>query len=401
MNLEIINNETEYQYIWRLHQYVKTGELTWEQLAEAVNERFREDETLYRTESSYRKPVQSAEKYYEEVFSKMVDCEYSDTIAKQKQEFIKERAKLQTEKVEYNRWLREQARDELITEKICEAVKTLNPLEVPETIIPVHNTRAYALVYGDEHYGVEYELKGLFNDVINSYSPEIFEERMWDLFNQTIEIVQKENINTLNIFSMGDFTDGILRVSQLMKLRYGVIDGTIKYADFIATWLNEFTKYVKVKYQATNGNHSELRMLGQVKGTFTEENMGKVVAEFIKIRLKDNPNFTYIENPTGYIYAQLACNTVLGIHGEVKDMKSAINDFSRIYNVPIQYLLSGHLHHNKSEEIGINSEIISVGSIIGVDNYSLSLRKTANASAKLLVFDQIKGKICEYTLKLN
>ncbi len=29
--------------------------------------------------------------------------------------------------------------------------------------------------------------------------------------------------------------------------------------------------------------------------------MGKGVAEFIKTQLKDNPNFTYIENPTGFI----------------------------------------------------------------------------------------------------
>ena len=393
--------ETEKQFIWRLHSLVNTKELTWKQIGDIVNEQFRDSEEEYRDESAYRKPCQSAEAYYDEVFSKMIGTEYSDDIAKQRRELVKERVKLQTEKLEYNRWLREEARDELITEKICDAVNSLVPLDIPEHITPVHNTRAYALVYGDEHFGVEYELKGLFGDIINAYSPEIFEERMWDLFHQTVEIVQKENIDTLNVFNMGDFNDGILRVSQLMKLRYGVVDGTIKYADFIANWLNELTKFVRVKYQSTNGNHSELRLIGQPKGTFTEDNMGKVVAEFIKTRLKDNPNFTYIENPTGFIYAQLACNTVLGIHGEVKNMKTAIDEFSRIYNVPIQYLLAGHLHHNKTEEIGVNSEVINVGSIIGVDSYSLSLRKTANASAKLLVFEQAKGKVCEYTLKLN
>lgn len=396
-----LEGETEKQFIWRLHSLVNTKELTWKQIADIVNEQFRDSEEEYRDESAYRKPCQSAEVYYDEVFSKMISNEYSDDIAKQKRELQKERVKLQTEKLEYNRWLREEARDELIAEKICNAISELTPLDIPEKITPTHNTRAYALCYGDEHFGVEYELKDLFGGVINSYSPEIFEERMWDLFNQTIEIVQKEHIDTLNIFNLGDYCDGILRVSQLMKLRYGVVDGTIKYADFIANWLNEFTKYVKVKYQATNGNHTELRMIGQPKGTFTDDNMGKVVTEFIKTRLKDNPNFTYIENPTGFIYAQLACNTVLGIHGEVKNMKTAIDEFSRIYNVPIQYLLAGHLHHNKTEEIGVNSEVINVGSIIGVDSYSLSLRKTANASAKLLVFEQTKGKVCEYTLKLN
>lgn len=393
--------ETEKQFIWRLHSLVNTKELTWKQIADIVNEQFRDSEEEYRDESAYRKPCQSAEAYYDEVFSKMISNEYSDDIAKQKRELQKERVKLQTEKLEYNRWLREEARDELIAEKICNAISKLTPLDIPEKITPTHNTRAYALCYGDEHFGVEYELKDLFGGVINSYSPEIFEERMWDLFNQTIEIVQKEHIDTLNIFNLGDYCDGILRVSQLMKLRYGVVDGTIKYADFIANWLNEFTKYVKVKYQATNGNHTELRMIGQPKGTFTDDNMGKVVAEFIKSRLKDNPNFTYIENPTGFIYAQLACNTVLGIHGEVKNMKTAIDDFSRIYGVPIQYLLAGHLHHNKTEEVGVNSEVINIGSVIGVDSYSLSLRKTSNASAKLLVFEQTRGKVCEYTLKLN
>ena len=393
--------ETEKQFIWRLHSLVNTKELNWKQIADIVNEQFRDSEEEYRDESAYRKPCQSAEAYYDEVFSKMISNEYSDDIAKQKRELQKERVKLQTEKLEYNRWLREEARDELIAEKICNAISELTPLNIPEKITPTHNTRAYALCYGDEHFGVEYELKDLFGGVINSYSPEIFEERMWDLFNQTIEIVQKEHIDTLNIFNLGDYCDGILRVSQLMKLRYGVVDGTIKYADFIANWLNEFTKYVKVKYQATNGNHTELRMIGQPKGTFADDNMGKVVAEFIKTRLKDNPNFTYIENPTGFIYAQLACNTVLGIHGEVKNMKTAIDDFSRIYGVPIQYLLAGHLHHNKTEEVGVNSEVINIGSVIGVDSYSLSLCKTSNASAKLLVFEQTRGKVCEYILKLN
>ena len=274
-------------------------------------------------------------------------------------------------------------------------------LNIPEYIKPIHNTKAYCLVFGDEHYGAEFELKDLFGNIINSYSPEIFEERMYDLFDQTVEIIHKENIDTLNVYSMGDFSDGCLRASQLMKLRCGVVDGTIQYANFITNWLNNLTKHVHIKFQMTDGNHTELRMLGQPKGTFTEDNMGKVVREFIKIRLADNPNFTFIENPTGYIYGQLACNTVMGIHGEVRDMERALKDFSNIYNVPIQYLFAGHLHHSKVEEIGINSEVINVPSIIGVDPYSLSLNKTSNAAGKLIIFEKNKGKVCEYTLKLN
>ena len=117
-----------------------------------------------------------------------------------KREAEKELKKVQTEKLEYNRWLREEARDEMITDRICVSVSSLTPLKVPDYIPPVHNARAYALIYSDEHYSAEFELKGLFGDIINAYSPEIFEKRMWDLLCQTVEIVKKENIDTLNVF---------------------------------------------------------------------------------------------------------------------------------------------------------------------------------------------------------
>jgi hypothetical protein len=398
-----LENENYHQYIWRMDELVQSGKYkNWKEITPFINkELFGDDDSQYRDESAFRKAVKYARDFYEAgVFGDNEDVYYKK-LQTEKRELEKVKVQIQTEKLEYSRWLREEARDELITEKICNSVSSLSPLDIPRYISPTHNSRAHALVFGDEHFGVDFELKGLFGDILNAYSPEIFEERMWDLFNQTIEVVQKENIDVLNVFSMGDFSDGILRVSQLMKLRYGVVDGTIKYADFISNWLNEFTKYVRVNYQSTNGNHTELRMIGAPKGTFTEDNMGKVVSEFVKIRLKDNPNFTYIENPTGYIYAELAGCPILGIHGEVKNMSNAIREFSSIYGIQIQYLLAGHLHHNKVEEVGVNQEVINIGSIIGIDSYSLSLRKTSNASAKLLVFEEGKGKVCEYTFKLN
>ena len=403
MNLNKDINETELQYIWRLCFAKDSGtlDMTWDELADVLNKNLREDESEYYGSSAYRKKYQQAKLFRDEVFSKEESINYQNELLVQKRELEKAKIKLQTEKLEYSKWLREEARDELIMEHIVKAIETLEPLSVPEKLGVNLTNKAYALLFGDEHYGVEFELQDLYGSIINAYSPEIFEKRMWLLLNKTIEIINKENVDELNVFSMGDFADGCLRVSQLMKLRYGVVDGTIKYADFICNWLNELTKYVMVKFQMTDGNHTELRMLGQPKGTFTDDNMGKVVREFIKVRLKDNPNFVFVENPTGYIYAQLACSTFLGIHGEVKNMGNAIKEFSQIYGVHIDYLAAGHLHHSRTEEVGVRSEVINVPSIVGIDSYSLSLRKTSNAGAKLLVFDNVDGLICEHKIKLN
>lgn len=289
----------------------------------------------------------------------------------------------------------------MITEKIVDAIKSLSPLPIPEVLPVIHNHKYGTLVFGDEHFGVEFEIFGLFGETLNAYNPTIFEDRMWNLLNQTIEIIKKEEFTKINVFSMGDYMDGLLRVGQLFKLKYGVVQGTVLYADFICNWLNELTKYVNVEFQMVHGNHSELRMLGQPKGTFKEDNMGIVVAEMIKVRLNNNPNFTMIENPTGLIFANVAGFNILGIHGEVRNMENALKDFSNTYKTQIDFLLAGHLHHWKSETIGVNREVINVPSIIGVDTFSMSINKTSNAGATFLVFEEDKGKTIEYSIKLN
>lgn len=342
--------------------------------------------------------------YYDEKYaqdSSSNEDEYLKKLEEKKREIQKETVKLKTEKLEYNKWLREDARSEMVTEKIIEAISSLDKLDIPEEIIASRGDREFLLLVGDEHYGVEFEIKDLFGNVVNSYSPEIFEQRMNYLLYQVIELVQKENIEVLNIFSLGDFADGIIRTSQLMKLRYGVIESTIKYAEYISNWLNVLSKYVKIKYQQCSGNHTELRLLTGKKGDFPDENMDKVLRVFIKERLKDNPNFTMIENPTGYAYTQLCCYSILGIHGEVKNMEKAIKDFSKVYGVPIDYLVAGHFHHSRSETVGIDSEVINAPSVIGIDPYAISLRKTSSAGATLLVFENFKGKVCEYSIKLS
>ena len=341
--------------------------------------------------------------YYEEKNAKddFSDDEYIKKLEDKKRELERARIKLNSDKVEYNKWLREDCRNEMIVEKLVNAISQLEPLNVPSSLSYKEHDREYLLCFGDEHYGTELSIKDLFGYEINKYSPEIFESRMNELLSQVIAIIKKENITGLNIFSMGDEIDGILRVSQLMKLRYGVVESTIKYAEFISNWLNELSNYVNIKYYHTNGNHSELRMIGQPKGTFIEDNMGKVVIEFIRERLKNNQNVQIIESPTGYMFTQLCDYDVLGFHGETKNMTQQMQDFEKIYGVPIDYLIAGHLHHSKSETVGINSEVINIPSIMGVDDFSMKLNKTSNAGATLLVFEKLKGKVVQYDIKFD
>lgn len=407
--LQKLPTENEAQYIYRIGQAKDNNLITdsWDIISPILNQQLGYDEEDWKGSSAWRKRYRNYLEAYEQIFSKEhFSKSRMDDIEVQKRDIEKERQKLRTEKLEYNRWLREEARDELICERICEAIKELPPLETP-TILPahiagrIHGNREGCLLIADPHFGVDLKINGLFGETINEYSPEIFESRMWDLLTQVIDICEKEGFTSLHVYDLGDEVDGMLRVSQLFKLRYGVIESTVRYGRFITEWLNELSKHIYVKYQMVkDSNHCQLRMLNQPKNTFKDDNMSYIIAEKLMDRLGDNPNFEFIQNPTGYIFENVVGYNVFGCHGETKSMEQAIKDFSRTYRVDIDFMVGGHKHHQNSTNIGIQSDVISAPSIIGVDDYALSLNKTSDPGATLFVLEQDKGKVMEYNIKL-
>ena len=397
MQISKRNDENDEQYIFRVCSLKDQLGYTWEKIGDLLNQELGNEFN----ESAYRKKFQSFQKMLKSNENILFDNDgYLKEIQAEKRGLEKERMKLQAEKLEYNRWLRENARDELIAEKIVNAVRELKPITPPSPIQRRYSEKSYFLGIGDEHYGVEFEIYGLNGEVLNKYNPEIFEDRMWNLLDQIHDIVNKERISELNVMCLGDAVDGILRVSQLMKLRYGVVESSVKYAEFMSNWFNELTRFVNVNCQMTYGNHSELRMLGQPKGTFKDDNTGLFIREIIKERLSNNPNFNLSMNPTGHIFFNQYGFNVLGIHGEVKSMERAIKDFSGIYKTPVDYLVAGHVHHLKTESVGVNQEVINVPSIMGVDDFALSLNRTNDAGALLFILENGKGKVQEYNIKL-
>lgn len=399
------DNENEAQYIFRLGQLKDSGTITdtWESINPTINRELGIDEENWRDVSSFRKRYRNYLDAYEQIFSKeqFTDKQVSE-YADQKRELQKLKTQIQTEKLEYNRWLREEARDELIAEHIYAAIKELPELDIPRPIQPAYFDRAGCLLLADTHYGAELKISGLFGETINEYSPEIFESRMWDLLNQVVYICKKEGFSSLNVYDLGDEVEGLLRISQLWKLRYGVIESTVRYGRFITEWLNELTHHVRVRYQMVNdSNHCQLRLLSQPKNTFKDENMSYIIQDKIMDRLGDNPNFEFVKNPTGYIYdSNVAGYSVLGFHGECKNLEQTIKNFSRTYGTHIDFLVAGHKHHQMSANIGIESDVIGAPSLIGVDDYALSLHKTSDPGATLFILEENKGKVIEYNIKL-
>ena len=153
------DGESDEELIYRI-----TGEKdqigSWQDVADILNELLG---TEY-TESKFRKQRQAFDKMLVANQSKFVDSDAQlREIQLAQRELEKERKKLQTEKLEYNKWLREDARDELITEKISEAISSLPKLSSPVRIEPTFNKKSWILAISDCHYGCEFEIKDFYN----------------------------------------------------------------------------------------------------------------------------------------------------------------------------------------------------------------------------------------------
>ena len=130
MKYKRFENESDEALVYRI-----TGDKeligSWQEVANILNELLG---TNY-TESAFRKKRQSFDKMLAANQEKIVNVnEQLEEINEKIRELEKERIKLRTEKQEYNKWLREDARDEMIKEEIISSISKLQPLNIPKYI---------------------------------------------------------------------------------------------------------------------------------------------------------------------------------------------------------------------------------------------------------------------------
>lgn len=324
-----------------------------------------------------------------------------------KKELEKERKKIQTINLEYNQYVRDISRFELFNEKIKEAIDNMPVLIFSNTIQDKFNSKQTAvLCISDAHNGVEINMQTVFNEPINIYSPDILKKRLNKLADTVIKDYKNNfNYKKLIVFDLGDGIQNILRLSNIAKLKTGVIDSVLQYAEMISQFLNKIQNElnIQIEFSCLGGNHSELRLISTGRN-WESENLGKVIREFIALRLKDNQNIK-VDPYSDFSFKQIEGINILAIHGD--DSKKNINEISyweQYHNITIDILLMGHFHHQEQISLGYSptgdKEIIIVPSLIGIDEFSRKNRKLARAGAKFILFED-NNKTWEKVIYLN
>lgn len=398
-------DETFIGYCQRLTEALKNKEITYTEWAKGVvGEISYGDESLRRAATVFDLFLT---KLVQEGIADISDQDILQNIERQKKQLQLERKKLQTENLEYQNHLRTQARGEMFNDKILDAIELLPQFDMsPVLIEETNNEKTGVLCIADEHYGSKIELKSLFGEPVNTYSPEIFKERLKLLAAKVIEDYDKFGYSNLIVFDLGDAVENILRISSLQKLAMGVIDAAIEYAEIISTWLVELQRNlnIPIKYSAVGGNHDIQRLLSSKKD-FPEENLMKVIIEIIRLRLKDYDSIT-IAPYNECQFENIQDVQVLVFHGDdAKSEAEELGFWENYHEVDIDILIMGHKHSKSEQTVGYgmygDKEVIHVNSIVGADTYSKKLRRISKAGAEFLVFERNKGLTWRTTYYLN
>ena len=391
MKIERKGDESYLSFVERATSALSDGLIDYQQWGRAVvGEDLYSEENTRRIAKFFAQFIQNLEN---DKINMIDDIDRVAEIKRAMEELKSERIKIQTANLEYNANVRTEARGELFQERISEAIGRLEPVKVKHIEVSSSSNQIGLLCLSDFHAGSTYEVKGLYGEIVNKYDFEIMKNRLWRL----IGMIESDDvvIDKLVVANLGDFFENVLRLSSLTKLREPVVDTVIKFSEFMSQWFVELQNRLEVPLEivTVGGNHDINRILGQ-QPQLEEENLGKIVVEFLKLRLAQCPDIQ-VNDYTDVTVKTIGPVNVMFTHGEDKDLATTIEYFSNLYNIDADEIFVGHLHRPESRAIGITElgdrMIYRVGSICGCDTYSKRIRKSARPSAYFALYEKEQG----------
>lgn len=305
-----------------------------------------------------------------------------------RQELYKEKCRVQDQKREYNKLLREQARYEHLVDRMEKSIEELEPLRLNKCEEPNPTNVEGVLILSDFHYGLEVD------NVLNEYNTDIAKERLQTLLNKTIYYCQIHRVQKLHLGLAGDLICGAIHLQSRVAAEEDLISQVINVSELLANFINELKAYIpEVKVWGVIGNHS--RVNADKKSNMPAENFERLIFKYIEMRV---PNLMIGTNGLeDWITFKVKDKLVFMTHGD-KDSLSNIklHAVNLIGKVPDK-IYFGHIHHlNVKDDNG--TEIVVNGSIVSTDEYAMGLRCNTKPYQILQIYDK---DICTYKLELN
>lgn len=310
---------------------------------------------------------------------------------------------LQSELAKYQR---SDYRSEALRIAIREAMAMEEPAAPKIKVVTRGGHKKIIVAFGDPHYGADWKITGLYGETINEYNPEVFEERMGKLLSDLISIMNKEQVFDVVVLMCGDSLDGMLRQSQLMKLRYGMTESCIRYAKYMYKWVDAVSDYANiVEVYNCLSNHSEMRPLGSKRGEFDGESFEKIIMWYLHDKFEGREDIVIQEECKDANLIDVCGFNIVLTHGsDDATISNLAKQMILLYNQKIDFFFCGHKHTEQETPTGYtedgNSFIQRVPSICGADGFAQKLRKGGRPGAIIQLMEEGYGRRCVWPINL-
>lgn len=324
------------------------------------------------------------------------DADTLSALDVKKIELQMERQKFYDQRNAFNRLIRDRSRQEELNEILVEAVKSGNLPQLHYErfdIAPSDNDLLVSL--NDIHYGAN------VSNFWNTYNSDVCREMMCRYLDRIISIGETHRSENCVVWANGDEISGNIHQSIAVTNKENVIEQIKGVSELIAEFLAELSRHFSnVTFVSVAGNHS--RIEPNKDRALISERLDDLVEWYLGARLQNFENITIGggEKIDHTIYlVDVRGQTYCGVHGDFDGSASKVQALQAMAGKPIYAVLSGHLHHNKIDEVqGVKT--IMAGSFLGMDDYCVQKRIVGRAEQMVCVCDE-NGVRCSYGIPLQ
>lgn len=369
-------NEDENAYIWRVCDN-KDLIGTWQDVCDLLNEELNHDYN----ESWYRKMYQSFLMVFDSIKDKYFDSDEVQRIEKKKQELIKERFRLNDERVAYNKMLRNDARLEERLNMLEKAIKDFSKdkfFEIDNSVTKSDND--LLVILSDVHIGQT------FKSFDGEYNTDIAKERLNIYLNKIIEIKNTYNSENCFISLQGDLISNSIHKTLAITNQENVIQQIKLASEFITEFVYKLSEHFNTTYVfSVSGNHSRL---DRKEDALKDERLDDLIIWYMRTALSHLKNINIIVDTIDNTFSimNIRDKVYVNVHGDYDVFsKMGAANLSMMLGFFPYAITYGHMHNcAMQDESGI--KMIRGGSLAGSgDDYTIEKRLTGKPSQMVCV----------------
>ena len=318
------------------------------------------------------------------------NCDYDaiKDLENLRDEIYKERCRLQDIQREKRNDLRVEARFENLLEVVKDNIGFMPTYEIKDfKPINKNQDKKYAVLQlSDWHCGA------LVDNQFNYYNVDTMVDRATKVRNNALEYCKLHNVTDLVIEINGDMVNGAIHVSSRVESEEGVIQQVITVTDVLAKLINSMKPYFNsIKIVTTLGNHG--RLTPNKSDSITNENFEMLIPTMLRDKLGD----VKIIDSKGLDFTKYEIDgkIIMVSHGQNDSMTKVISDFSKMFKVVPNEIHLGHTH-SYTDINDCDIKVTVNGSLIGSDDYAITIRKVTTPSQNLIVYEKDR---CIYEIK--